>query len=183
MNLRRRIVNLFSQIDIIERIYPAVLCGVVRQRKSGVGNLFDVGRIVSGSHIVDTLSEIIKSLGRAVRINLICSDDRRAGQRGIFIRRVQDLCSVGVVEITFRNCGLDRGVVDIDVVLYGIRSSRSAEIGDLIDRELITGLGTLDRKSDLLGGRQSGVCSGYIRNGNCDHHNNRKQHRKYSLFH
>ena len=174
MNLRRRIVYLFSQIDIIERIYPAVLCGIVRKRKRGVGNLLDICGIVGSPHIIDTLSKIVKSLGRPVGIDLVGADDRSAGQRSILVKGVQDLRSVGVIKIAVRDSRLDRCIVDLDVVLNGIRSGRCFEVGDLINRELIAGLRALDRKSDLLGGRQSSVCSGYIGNGDRNHHDDRE---------
>ena len=126
-----------GKIDRVKVIYPAVFGGVVRERKSRIGDLLYAGGKVSRAHIVDTLCQIGKRLAVAVGIDLVGSDDRCARKLGVLVERVQNLRSVCVAEVAIRNRRSDFAGANLNVVLDGIRIRRGFEVCDLVNRKLI----------------------------------------------
>ena len=143
--------GLGSKVDSVDAVDPAIGLGVVRQSKSGVGHALDVSGIVSRTNVVDTLRQIGEGFGSTVGIDLICTDDGRAGESSVLIQLVEDVGAVARGKVAVRDGGSDGGGADVGVVLHGIagRGSRH-EIGDLVDLELIAGFVTLDGEADRL---------------------------------
>ena len=175
--------HLRGKIDRIEVIYPTVFGGVVRERKSGIGDLLHAGGKIGRAHIVDTLRHIGKRLAGTVGIYLVGANDRSPGKSGVLIERVQNLRSVSFAEIAVRNSRSYLAGTNLNVILDGIRIRRGFEVRDLINRKLITGFGALCGKADLLRGHQLRGRRRNTGDGNRNHHNDRENHCEHSFFH
>ena len=119
-DLRLVLCYLCGEVDRVKGISPTIVRCVVRKCKARVSNRLNARGKIDGAHIVDTPCEIIECLSIAVLIYLIITHNRRAAETAVLIQCGEDLASVRFCEVAVGNSGLDRRVVDLNIILDGI---------------------------------------------------------------